>query len=313
MNEEIRKVREFINKPILQSPLLKNGALWDQLCSCLDVIEDSEPAIDAYLDRKFGESIGAHYLAVYGLLQALFIQQDAVRYLCESLGMPNPLDNNPRLKEIRDIRNDSIGHPTKRNRKKGQPTSYHFMARPTLKPDGFQLASYFGNGTSKFEYISIPDLIADQRTYLSGILTSVIGELEQREKAHKEKFRMEKLVSFFPETLGYSFGKVFAGISHIGEKDPPTLAQFNLQDIKRTFQNFREAIAKRGITYASVNYECELLEYPLTELQAFFENAQNGKELNINEKTAFIFASFVEKQIDELKLLAQEIDKNYSS
>lgn len=311
MNEEIQKVREFINKPILQSPLLKNGALWDQLYSCLDVIEDSELAIDAYLDRKFGEGIGAHYLTVYGLLQALFIQQNAVKYLCESLGMPNPLDNNPGLKKIKDIRNDAIGHPTKRNGKKGQPTSYHFIARRTLKPDGFQLASFFGNGTSKFEDISIPDLIADQRTYLSEILTSIIGELEQKEKAHKEKFKIEKLVSFFPATLGYSFGKVFAEIKR--GKYPPTLALLNLQQINQTFQNFREAILKRGITYAPVNYECELLEYPLAELEAFFQNIQEGKEPNINEKTAFIFASFVEKQIEELKLLAQEIDDNYSS
>lgn len=86
----------------------------------------------------------------------------------------------------------------------------------------------------------------------------------------------------------------------------------NLQQIKKAFQDFREALAKRGIEYDSVNYECELLEYPLAELEAFFQNAQEGKESNINEKTAFIFADFVEKKIKELKLLAEEIDNNYS-
>ena len=70
------------------------------------------------------------------------------------------------------------------------------------------------------------------------------------------------------------------------------------------------AIAKRGVEYDSVNYECELLEYPLAELEAFFLNIQEAKELNITEKTAFIFVSFVEKQIEELKLLAQEIDED---
>ena len=298
--------------------LFKNGALQTQLSSCLDVIEDSKLAIDAYLNRGFGESIGGHYLAVYGLLQALFIQQDAVRYLCESLGMPNPLDNNPRLEEIRDIRNDTIGHPTKRNRKKGQPTSYHFisrgdLSRPKLTPDRFQHMSIDINGKLDFKDISIPDLTTDQKTCLSEILNSVISELEQKEKAHKEKFKMEKLVSVFPGTLNHSFAKIFDGIDKIGEKYPPTLALMNLQEIKRTFQNFREAIAKRGITYDSINYVYGLLEYPLAELEAFFQNTQEGKELNINEKTAYIFAFFVKKQFDELKCLAQEIDKNYSS
>ena len=73
------------------------------------------------------------------------------------------------------------------------------------------------------------------------------------------------------------------------------------------------AIAKRGVEYDSVNYECELLEYPLAELEAFLQNVQEGKELNINEKAAFIFASFVKEHVEELKVLAQEIDKKYSS
>ena len=296
--------------------LFKNGALQTQLSSCLDVIEDSKLAIDAYLNREFGESIGGHYLAVYGLLQALFLQQDAVRYLCESLGMPNPLDNNPRLEEIRDIRNDTIGHPTKRNRKKGQPTSYHFisrgdLSRPKLTPDRFQHMSIDINGKLDFKDISIPDLITDQKNCLSEILNSVISELEQKEKAHKEKFKMEKLVSVFPGTLGYSFEKVFESI--IGGKYPPQLAMANLKQIKQALQKFKEAIIERGVTYEGVNDLCESLEYPLDELEAFFQNMQDNKELNINDKTAYIFAFFVEKQIDELKLLAQEIDKNYSS
>jgi len=51
----------------------------------------------------------------------------------------------------------------------------------------------------------------------------------------------------------------------------------------------------------------------LAELEVFFQNAQIGKELNINEKTAFIFTFFVEKQVDELISMAKEIDENYSS
>ena len=65
--------------------------------------------------------------------------------------------------------------------------------------------------------------------------------------------------------------------------------------------------------YEGVNYVCELLEYPLAELEAFFQNVLNGQELNINEKTAFIFAFFLQKQVDELISMAKEIDEDYSS
>jgi hypothetical protein len=308
MYEQTKRIRELINKPITQCTLLKNRALWYQLCSCLDVIGDTDLAIASYLNGEYRKSTGAEYLAKYGLLQALNIQQDAVFHLCESLKMPNPRDNYPRLKEVKDIRIKSIGHPTKR--KKGQLTSYHFISRITLTPDGFELLSFDSNGELRAEDIPVPNLIEDQKICLSEILTSVIGELEQREKAHKEKFRMEKLTSFFPDTLGYAFEKVFEGT--ITTKNDPR-GKIGLHEIRQAVQRFREALEKRGVTYDSISYVCELLDYPLAELEAFFQNVQNGRELNINERTAYIFAFFVKEQVNELKVLAQEIDEDYSS
>ncbi len=314
MSEQSQKIRDLINTPIMQSPLLKNHALWNQLCSCLDVIEDSESAIDAYLDREFGESVGEHYLAVYGLLQALFIQQDAVINLCESLSTLETIDNYPRLEKIRGVRNDTIGHPTKRGTK-NKPT-YHFISRPTLTYDGFQHVSFDSNGKPDSEDVRISDLITDQKTCLSEILTSAISELEQKKKANKEKFRMEKLVSVFPTALGYCFEKIFGGTTTIEDTRAPSnvpLGAASLSVITKALQNFKEALAKRGVYYDSVSYVCKLLEYPSAELEAFFQNAQNGKELNINEKTAYIFAFFVEKQVGELVSMAKEIDEDYSS
>jgi hypothetical protein len=46
------------------------------------------------------------------------MQQDALMNLGESLGIDDKIENYPRLKEIREIRNVSIGHPTKHNRKR---------------------------------------------------------------------------------------------------------------------------------------------------------------------------------------------------
>jgi len=124
MYKYTREIRDFINKPIKQFNLLKNHKLWNQLCSSLDVIGDSDLAISAYINSEFGTDDGEKYLRLYGALQALFLQQDAVTNMCESLGLPNNLTSHPKLKEIRDIRNDSIGHPTKR----GNYKSYHFIS-----------------------------------------------------------------------------------------------------------------------------------------------------------------------------------------
>ncbi|PKP61439.1 hypothetical protein CVT91_03255 [Candidatus Atribacteria bacterium HGW-Atribacteria-1] len=91
MYEYLQEIRGFVNKPRKQFNLLKNHKFWNQLCSSLDVIEDSDLAIDAYLNREFSKDDGEKYLRLYGLLQALFLQQDAVANLCESLKLPNNL------------------------------------------------------------------------------------------------------------------------------------------------------------------------------------------------------------------------------
>ncbi|MGI0015141.1 MAG: hypothetical protein ACREBU_17140, partial [Nitrososphaera sp.] len=142
----MEQIREFINNPRKHYELRQNKALFSQLASSLDVIEDAEQAIAAFTAGEFGESKTALYLAVYGLLQALYVQQDAVIHLCESLGIKERINNYPKLKEVREIRNDSIGHPTRRDQKKGQPTSYHHISQITMTREGFQMLSFFSDG-----------------------------------------------------------------------------------------------------------------------------------------------------------------------
>jgi hypothetical protein len=77
------KIRNYINRPRKQSKLLKDSTAWNMLCSCLDVIGDTELAIQAYKDFKNLKKDGFKYLTVYGILQTLFLQQDAI----------NPTDN----------------------------------------------------------------------------------------------------------------------------------------------------------------------------------------------------------------------------
>jgi len=314
MHEYTRQIRDFINEPRAQHVLLRNRALWLQLCSALDVIEDSDLAIACFSAGEFPATDGARYLAAYGLLQALFLQQDAVFNICESLSIPEKLDSYPGLKEIREIRNASIGHPTKKAGLKGRPTSYHFISRPTLSLDGFELHSRYSDGTTEFKSISIPELIAEQRRYVSHILGSVITELKRREAAHKEKFKMEKLASVFPPYLSYCIEKIFEGAER-ADRAAIGIGEVSLKSINRTLQAFREALQKRGIeleTYESVNYIYTLLQYPLAELEKFFQTTKAGEQPNINEKTAYIFAFFVRAQFDELKQMAQEIDDYYS-
>ena len=75
-------------------------------------------------------------------------------------------------------------------------------------------------------------------------------------------------------------------------------------------------MAKRGIeldTYDVIKYEYEWLNYPIQELERYYKNSRGVKARRaINEKTAYIFAHFVQERMDKLRSHIQYIDKEYS-
>lgn len=307
------KIRELINTPRIQHGLLRDQAMWNQLCSSLDVIEDTDMAIKAYSNIKPASTNGEKYLFLYGLLQALVTQQDAVIHLCEALSFPINLEDFPKLREIRNIRIESIGHPTKRDRKKNQPTSYHYITRISLQHDSFTLGSEYANGKSGHKYIVIPALMAEQLENIGKILESVIKELERKDNAHKKEFMMKKVVSAFPDTLSYYFEKTYEAI---GKPEKIQLGRMHIGLIRQCLVDFEKLINERGLaisTYSGVNCIWGEIQYPLKELETFFNDIQ-GKDIPvINEQTARIFLHFVQEKVLELKEVAQEIDDEYAS
>src|SRR5512140_1296602 len=112
-----------------EKKLRRNLARWNQFRSSLDAIRQTHRAIEAY-NRSNGDlTEDQRYLAIYGLLQALVVQQDAIGHLAEALGTkPVHMNRHKRLEEIRNIRNWTVGHPTKIDRYTTQ--SHHAIQRP---------------------------------------------------------------------------------------------------------------------------------------------------------------------------------------
>ena len=77
-------VRSHINTHRYQSVLLEDSNSWNQICSSLDVIGDTVCSIESYQSQPFPDETGMKYIVTYGILQALFIQQDALRHLSEA-------------------------------------------------------------------------------------------------------------------------------------------------------------------------------------------------------------------------------------
>lgn len=304
----ILNVRDHVNLSWKHYQLCQDKASFSQLCSAMDILQDSADAIHAFGSAELPDTKPVLYLTTYGVLQALFLQQDAVRHLAEALAHPVDLKNWPVLQHVRDIRNFAVGHPTKKDRPK--PASFHHITQMTLSREGFDLLSFYDNGESKHQRVDLPHLIAEQQKVVCAILLDLVKQLQLDEIRHQESFRMEKLEELLPQTIHYWAIKVLEAVDVHGE---PRLGLTGLEIVSSAAVEFRNAVERRDMSYyESLEHQYLLIQHALSELRAFFEEVANQQDPSLSRLTAEILAMFLHTQIEQLVECAWEIDDDYS-
>jgi hypothetical protein len=321
MNETIEglmhDIRDFLQHPRRLDPLLKDPPNWNMLTSAMDVVQDTEYAIRAYEATK-EKDIGMLYLRIYGLLQALYVQQDGLESMVRALDGNNnfKIESEPEAKHIRQVRHDTVGHPTKqggtqvKQGKAGEQVS-HFLSRQSMNDSGYTLMRTSNLKDVQFIQISIPSLIVDNRTLVQRVLLRTKTKLEEMEMTHRKQFRGEKLLDCFPPTTGYYFEKVFMAIQSPSFGNTP-MGEISLTTLKENLAKFRFALEKRGLLTKVNHMEEDLaeIEFPLEELDKYFKGAK-GDFLS-DSRVASIFAYFVKNKLEALQHVAEEIDEEYA-
>ena len=275
------------------------------MCCSLDVIGDTEMAFRAHKDVPNEPNFGLSYLLVYGFIQALILQQDAVSNLCCALDFPFELDSS--LKTIRQIRNDAVGHPTNR----GNGKSFNSINRNTLSNGGFQLITHGRDYGYEYKKVSLGDLLNTQQEQLEKVLEALIHSLWKEEMEHRQQFRKEKLEDLFSYDIDSFTHKVFESIPGTSASLWKFGGKF-IQQFIDTVDKFKSALERRADpgTFEVAEYQIEELECLLISLKEYFEAQGKGQS---NDKDAKIFAECVGGKLLELKNLAREIDVEYSS
>ena len=115
MNDSNLKIERFF-KAFEDANYLTNKISFHLTKSSLETLKNVNMIIDSYLAGETNEK-PKMLLNIFGMLQALFVGVDALYGL--SYGVTNKkwsvnVNNNPELREIKYVRNDVVGHPTKR-------------------------------------------------------------------------------------------------------------------------------------------------------------------------------------------------------
>ncbi|WP_281540570.1 hypothetical protein [Maribacter aestuarii] len=302
--ELTKEIRDILNHPWKRELLFQDRVKWNKIWASLDTFDDTHKAITHYLNLdEFGPNDGG-YLYIYGVLQAINLQQDALKNLLSAL-FDKTIDwetEYPDLYKIREHRNDSIGHPSKR----GNDKSFHMIGRYSISKVGFTLASYFpkSGDKSKFEKIDLLKCIESQSRLLNVILTDTMNELTNEFKEHKKKFKGDKIRSKIPSTYDYHISKLF---EHAYGNYP--VVDMNFKIVKETIDNIKAEVTKRYFrTSALQGLEdtLNLIEYILKRLEKTLIQNKISDENELR-----IFIQSLRQNSQELFDMVDEIDTEF--
>ena len=235
-----RWIRDYGHDSRHRQRLLSVRFDWHQLWTALDIIDDVELAIKAYLEGEFPTDPGERYLRVFGIFQALFVQQDALRHFVEILRPSKSLNLVDVLKDVREARNASVGHPTQLERK--GDVSAHLINRSSVRKDGFELMSFSEKTGVSISFVQVQDLIAKQRSEAVRLLSEVIKELKTEDEEHKTKFREKSLKESFHLVM-YAFEKIF---EELRGSTAIVLSKWGADHLQSALDDFEKMLNERG-------------------------------------------------------------------
>ena len=154
--------------------------IFSKLQSSLDVFEDTQSAIDFYFNSSYPNESGGRYLYLYGLLQAAYLQQDAVNSINHVL-LDSDIDfekDYPNIYHFRSIRNDIAGHPT--NRKNN--SEFIHITQTTVYKNTFLFGKKFADKNKKAtvyrEYID--ESVNHYNNDINKILFHIVSQLNSK-------------------------------------------------------------------------------------------------------------------------------------
>lgn len=146
---------------------------FERYCVAKDTIQDTAEAVMSHREQGFTVNVYRRYVEYYGVLQAIYMQQDAIKALFELFMVPDKIDYSvlSNWQALRDLRNDTVGHPVVRlkrlNRNQIAYNCVNYQWCPKDKPCSW-----------KSENINLGTVLNSYDCEAGGVLQSILARLE---------------------------------------------------------------------------------------------------------------------------------------
>ncbi len=301
------ELRDHINMRRPQYMIMQDRGNWHQLCSALDLVTDTIHATRSYVELEFPEDTGQRHLLLYGLLQALFLQQDGLRHIAQALGVQIQFPRT--LRQIRDIRNDAIGHPSKRGLGQGQQSS-HFINGMSISKRSFQIMTARSNKSGhEFRDFDPVAMVHMQACWVNRFMQYLLQEIAAREEQHRVRFAETKIVDFLPDTMEDHYGDLLKSVVTTCPVSR-NRARAHAWALLDAYVALESELVRRGELPASewASFHLEQVVSPLRSLIEFFDSKADMIEWRDD---ALLLAGSARENHKQVRLVALHFDAEY--
>lgn len=282
---------------------IPNELKYNQTFTSIDLIEDSQIAIEEYEGATSLGTQGRSTLLIYGLLQSLFLQQDGLYHLykCvvdEKIKQTDFFDIFSFDKDIREVRNDIAGHPT--NRKN---TEFYFIAKGPISKDRFTYAGY--TPTFRTVEVDLKTFIIKQIEFTKNVLQKVqeniSKKIEMKKGEHKDKSLKEMIVG-----VNRNIQLIYRGIR---DEERNFQGEWGISGLKSAIDEIRKELNTRYNQNlpSGISEAFRLIDYIIHRFNQWWT-----EKTLLGNDDAEIFLDSLKNQLEELEEMLLEIDKEFN-
>lgn len=270
------------------------------VCAAADAIQDADQAIDTYLSAD--PSITDHgllYLYTYGVLQAAYVQQDALITMRRAFGLPaKPRHDMPvPMQALREVRNRTVGHPSSDKSKIAS-----FIQQHSLRIGNIDLFTIEKDDEHNWQSVSINYHLNAHLSSVVDWLSELVEELEDREQKHRVALAANGSFSaLLPSSTDYLVRKVNSA-SHGPSYEQPDLGIEAKNTLKNAVEEIITRLEEAGLAHHGPAYN---LRDGLRRLDRILPNTETSEEARADVQA---YAAYLEKFFGELRRVLKEID-----
>lgn len=309
MKTDIVKLCKDLNRQI-HNPLFHNfynipdQLNYNQTFTSIDLVEDSQIAIEEFEKIDANGIQGRSTLLIYGLLQSFFLQHDGLFHLYKCIVNRNITRNDffnlfSFDQVIREVRNDIAGHPTNRRN-----SEFYFIAKGATTKDKFTYAGY----TPEFRTVDVDlkTFIQKQFDFVEKVLLFIQDDIKQKIEMRKDEHKNIKLSELVIEA-DRNIQLISRGIR---DSERSFEGEWGISGTEKSIQSLKKELKLRYNSNlpASISESFRMIDHILLRFREW-----QSENLLLNNNDAEIFLDSLDNQLSELSEMLKEIDEEFNT